>query len=94
MLTGNLANANVPGYQRRDTDFHIQLQEQMDGPQGQNRLRSRLGNHGGNARVDGNTTVLEDEMIGIAETEMRYSALTELTNRYFRGLKETIKEGR
>ncbi|MBW7928182.1 MAG: hypothetical protein H3C58_08880, partial [Fimbriimonadaceae bacterium] len=46
------------------------------------------------AKRHGNSAVLEQEMMGIAETELRYQALTEMTSRYFRGLRDAIKEGR
>src|SRR4051812_24274341 len=33
MLTDNLANVNTPGYKRKDIDFNIVLQQEMDGPE-------------------------------------------------------------
>jgi len=45
-------------------------------------------------RVDGNSVDLEAEVSAIAETELRYETLTELTSRYFGGLRSVIREGR
>ncbi len=84
---GNLANANVPGYRRKDTDFHAQLEESLGGS-----LSSGRG--GGAIRVDGSTVDPEREVASIAETESRYDALTELTQRGFQNLKTAIREGR
>src|SRR5438045_7022328 len=67
LLTNNLANVNTPGFQRRDMDFNIALQEEMD--------RSSMGSDavqtGGVIRRDGNGVDLEKEVMSIAETELR-----------------------
>lgn len=93
LLVGNLANVNTPGYKRRDLDFNITLSEEM----------GRLGSQGsgatpeisrGSVRVDGSSVDLESEVMSIAQTELRFQTLTELTSRYFSGLKYVIREGR
>lgn len=97
MLTTNLANVNTPGYKRRDIDFGIEL-EQADKRQSKlddwNRRRNDRDADATSIRVDGNNVDLEAEIAGLAETELRYQALTEMTNRYFSGLKNVIREGR
>ena len=87
LLMGNLANANVPGYGRKDMDFHVQLDEALGASFSQ-------GRGGGAIRVDGSTVDPEREVAAIAETESRYDALTELTQRGFQNLKTAIREGR
>lgn len=98
LLSENLANVNTPGYKRRDMDFNITLQGEQDRLTLMNhRLKSQPRvNVESNAstRNDGNSVDLEKEVMSIAETELRYSALTDLTNRYFSGLKNVIREGR
>jgi flagellar basal-body rod protein FlgB len=90
LLTNNLANVNTPGYQRRDMDFNITLQQEM----GKSELRP-LGNQvSGAIRLDGNGVDLEKEVMSIAETELRYQALTDATAGYFAGLKNVIREGK
>ena len=81
----NLANANVPGYKRKDIDFSLQLESKMAGL---NRRESS------SLRADGSSVDPEREVVSIAETEARYEALTELTSRSFQGLKNAIREGR
>lgn len=95
LLTNNLANINTPGYKRRDVEFGIALEQEMNsGLRGASSPDGEVKVTQGSMRLDGNSAVLEQEMMGIAETELRYQALTEMTSRYFRGLRDAIKEGR
>jgi flagellar basal-body rod protein FlgB len=90
LLTNNLANVNTPGYKRQDMDFNITLQEEMDRPN----LQPAGQQSGGTLRLDGNGVDMEKEVMGIAETEMRYQALTDMTSNYFANLKSVIREGK
>lgn len=93
MLSNNLANLNTPGYKRQDIEFGIALEKAQSGF-----TLKRLGqdprSSGGSQRLDGNSVNLEQEIVALAETEQRYKLLTEMTNRYFSGLKNVIREGR
>lgn len=85
LLMENMANANVPGYKRKDVDFSLQLESKMAG----------LGRReSGSVRVDGSSVDPEREVVSIAETEQRFEALTEMTSRSFQMLKNAIREGR
>lgn len=93
LLSENLANVNTPGYKRQDIDFGMMLEQEMG--------RARLGDASGtrktdrgSIRVDGSSVDLETEVAALAETELRYQMLTELSARYFRGLENVIREGR
>lgn len=90
LLTNNLANVNTPGFQRRDMDFNITLQEEMD----KSDLQPAAAQGGGSIRQDGNGVDLEKEVMSIAETEMRYQAVTDMTSNYFANLKNVIREGK
>lgn len=97
LLTANLANVNTPGYKRRDLDFNLALDElsQTGDTPAKQAMRDRVVTQSGTRlRQDGNNVDLEREVFAIAETEMRYQVLTDLTNRYFSGLKNAIREGR
>lgn len=48
----------------------------------------------GSVRQDGSSVDMEKEVMALAETELRYQMLTDMTASYFRGLKNVIKEGR
>lgn len=90
LLTNNLANVNTPGYKRRDLDFNITLQNEMGRPRIQ-----PIGQEGGaTIRLDGNGVDLEKEVMSLAETELRFQALTDMTSNYFANLKNVIREGK
>ncbi len=100
LLTANLANVNTPEYKRQDMDFATDLEAAESGmAEGENlsKFRSEFGMGEGESnsiRIDGNSVDLETEVMSIAEMEYRYQMLSEMTNRYFSGLKTAIKEGR
>lgn len=98
MLMENLANVNTPNYKRQDMDFNIALQDEIDRQNGVDRSQlARSGGSVGNAsslRSDGNNVDLEFEVLSITETEQRYDLLTDMTGKYFQGLKNAIREGR
>lgn len=48
----------------------------------------------GSVRTDGSSVDLETEVMSVTETQLRYEMLAEMTNRYFSGLKNVIREGR
>ena len=96
LLMKNLANVNTPGYKREDMDFSIMLDEKMDEFDtmvAERSLKSKRSSES-SLRPDKNNFDLEMEVMSIAETEARFNALTELTGRYFSGLKNVIREGR
>jgi flagellar basal-body rod protein FlgB len=98
LLSGNLANANTPGYKRKDCDFTTVLDAENN--QAQVRMkemqerRSQMLSDRTSLRSDGSNVDLEREVMSIAETELRYRALTDMTASYFAGLKNVIREGR
>lgn len=98
LLTGNLANANTPGYKRKDCDFSIVLdaenhQADVRMKEMQDRRRQMLSDRT-SIRIDGSNVDLEKEVMSIAETELRFQALSDMTAQYFAGLKNAIREGR
>lgn len=94
-LSSNLANVNTPGYKRKDVDFNLVLDEQMGlSASRSTETGSERANQGNSLRLDGNSVDLEKEVMSIAETELRYQALTDMTASTFAGLKNVIREGR
>lgn len=93
LLTNNLANVNTPGFKRKDVSFDITLNE----------AKSKFGSFSADngivtdpssIRVDGNNVDLEKEVMGLAETELRYDALSNMTGMYFSELKNVINGGK
>lgn len=99
LLSENLANLNVAGYKRKDIDFGIEL-ETAESNMASQLLNSNLSRDDkptiseGSIRADGNSVDLEQEVAGIGEAELRYQMLSEMTSRYFSGLKAAIREGK
>lgn len=98
LLTGNLANANTPGYKRKDMDFNVVLDAEMHpGEARMQDMRDKLAQQQSDQtsiRIDGSNVDLEKEVMSLAETELRYQALTDMTAGYFANLKNVIREGR
>lgn len=96
LLASNLANIDTPGYKRRDVDFGIELKKADDVIRTGNSIRNRppIRTENSSIRTDGNSVDLEREVYGIAETELRYQLLSDMTSKYFRGLRNVIREGR
>jgi flagellar basal-body rod protein FlgB len=95
LIANNIANVNTPGYKRKDVDFGIELNKAMgdSGTQLMGNDADIKTTYGSNRR-DGNSVDLEGEVVHMAETENRYRLLSEMTTRYFNGLKSVIREGR
>jgi flagellar basal-body rod protein FlgB len=95
MLSDNVANLNTPGFKRKDVDFNILLQEEMTpGKLREQQLAEQQAQEASDQtslRVDGNNVDLEREVMGIAETQLRYSALADVASTYFSDLKSVIK---
>ena len=76
-LAGNIANANTPGYQRRDVDFHKTLSAAMDA--GSGAVRQVAFNaeiqRGGAMRADGNSVDIDVESASMASNALEYEAL-------------------
>ena len=90
LLTNNLANVNTPGYKRRDVSFDMTLEGEQQKLGSSNR-DSGITTDNSSIRVDGNNVDMETEVMGLAETETRYNALTEMTASYFGDLKSVIR---
>lgn len=97
LLTENMSNVNTPGFKRQDIDFGIEL-ERAQRTERPRRFESPAFDgtrtDQSDVRLDGSSVDLEKEVVSLAETELRYQALTDMTSRYFSGLKNVIREGR
>ncbi len=98
LLMNNLANVNVPGYKRKDMDFHVTLQQEMgtldQRVKAMKDQQAQTLAQGSSTRQDGNSVDLEREVQSIAETELYFNAVTDLTAGYFSNLKNVIREGK
>jgi flagellar basal-body rod protein FlgB len=76
-LAGNIANANTPGYQRRDVDFHSALSAAMqDGRDAVANVTFTTKTDPGQAmRADGNGVDIDVESANMASNALEYDAL-------------------
>ncbi|MFW5973297.1 MAG: flagellar basal body rod protein FlgB [Bacteroidota bacterium] len=78
-VAGNLANLDTPGYQRVGVSFEETLQEirrGISGPRTLDDAQPRM-------RVEGDAPVLEDEMMELADTQMRTQLSTRALREHF-----------
>ena len=79
-LAGNIANANTPGYRRKDVDFHSALRGAMDG--GKAGLSSLTftpqADAGAQVRADGSGVDVDTEASYLAQTGLEYEALVQV----------------
>ncbi|HLK16546.1 MAG TPA: flagellar basal body rod protein FlgB [Fimbriimonadaceae bacterium] len=99
MLHANLANANTPGYKRKDLDFNVSLDEALGRETPSHikdmsqQVRQAISDQT-SITGDGNNVDMEREVQGIAETQLRFSALSQMAASYFSDLKSAIREGK
>lgn len=109
LIASNVAHAETPEYKAMDLDFSQVLAtirgenptamartdpRHLSGQYGQPALavRHRL-EPVGEARADGNTVELEEELAKLAGNQIRFQALAQALNRVFSNLREAITEG-
>lgn len=84
--TSNLANIDTPGYQRMSVKFEERLQEARNSIEGD---AAALANIHPSMEVEENAPILEDELMDMADTQMR----TQLVARALRGHFDALRTG-
>lgn len=85
-LASNLANLDTPGYQRLSVSFEETLQEvrhEVPGLRHTTEVRPRM-------RVDASRPVLEDELMNLADTQMRAQFSTRALSDHFKMIQTGI----
>lgn len=106
-VAGNIANIDTPGYRRREVNFEVELRRAMGGDARPLRTthadhlaasRSPAGGAGVqrvqelvSPRRDGNTVSIDEEMVTLSETQLRYQAATAALGRKLSALREAIR---
>lgn len=84
LLTRNIANANTPGYTPQDlsrADFHRALQEELRSSASGNIGQRRYEAHDApdsQTTVNGNSVILEEQMVRAQENRLQYEAALSL----------------
>jgi flagellar basal-body rod protein FlgB len=100
VLSNNLANVNTPGYKRMDVDFDGMLSKAVEAARTGDRsaldkLRPTVqADQSVAVRADGNSVDVDQEMAYLAENNIRYNALVQLTQNKLETLKYVISDGR
>lgn len=80
ILADNLANANTPGYLRRDLDFASTLRDALgDGADPQTVAFTPTVDEGAVLRADGNGVDVDTEAAALAQNQLLYEALVSVT---------------
>ena len=95
--SNNIANIDTPGYVRQEVNFETELQRQFGTGQTQlaatdprhitagNTLRDSLGLDPQqlltSSRMDGNSVDIDQEMVTLTETQMRYQAASQVLSK-------------
>jgi flagellar basal-body rod protein FlgB len=78
-LAGNIANANTPGFQRKDLDFHTTLRAALASDTPTQAVKSAAfaskADVGGTMRFDGNGVDIDVESANMAANGLEYEAL-------------------
>lgn len=106
-ISNNIANIDTPGYQRQEVPFETELQRQIGtGPQELattdprhispgGKLTNQLGMDAAqlltSQRLDGNDVDIDQEMISLADTQMRYQAAGNALNIKLGILRDAIR---
>jgi flagellar basal-body rod protein FlgB len=100
VISGNIANADTPGYKRKEVQFEQFLNSEMKNSRiekGMSRLSGGSGmnvvedNSNYSYRLDGNNVDMEREMAQMAMNTLRYNTLIQRLNGQFSKLRNVIR---
>jgi flagellar basal-body rod protein FlgB len=75
-LAGNIANANTPGYRRKDVDFHSALAEAMGSGTNPDQVQFSVSEDpSAPMQADGNSVDMDTESAKLAENGLEYESL-------------------
>ncbi|HEX2949679.1 MAG TPA: flagellar basal body rod protein FlgB [Armatimonadota bacterium] len=103
VLADNIANADTPGYTRKEVSFEDQLREAANRAEGDPDQQvadiagiqlSALEDDASPRRADGNNVNMEREMTLEAKNSLQYDTAADMLTANFRMLKLAIHEGR
>ncbi|MFH1147167.1 MAG: flagellar basal body rod protein FlgB [Pseudomonadota bacterium] len=98
LITGNLANSEVPGYQFKDVSFKDAMRTAMKGPEVRMSRTDKRHLSSEESSLPGMVTHcsqdLDQEMVKLAENNLMYQASVQLLAKKFEGIKTAIEGGR
>lgn len=92
LIASNMANADTPGYQTRDINFHEALKNAMSPVKGMELQPASQAVQGLPERPDGNNVSIDREGMLMSETQLQYQMGIQLIKSEFSKLLIAIKE--
>ena len=90
LVSGNIANADTPGYQTKDIDFQQEFRKQLSGHQSPEAIDVS----GLTTKHDGNNVDLDREARLLSENAIRFSIASQLLKSELRSVKAAVQDGR
>lgn len=92
LISGNIANANTPGYRAKTIDFQSEMKRNVKRLEDVRILEAE--GAGGLSQPDGNTVEMEREVANLLENSLMYNAIVQILVKKFSLMKYIINEGR
>ncbi len=93
VLTQNLANADTPGYQRQEVDFHTALQQASDGLIAPQNVQFQVVTQPGAVQANGNGVDLDKENAALSANALEYETLAKIYSARFDMLRAAAGNG-
>lgn len=93
IIAGNIANANTPGYKKKEIDFASEIKREIKNSEEVKVLEQEESPEGLQS-PDGNTVDLEKELVKLTENTLMYNALVQVVVKKFSIMRYLINEGR
>ena len=92
-IADNVSNAEVPGFRASRVDFEEQLRRALRGGSLSSLRRSSVTDAGGDPRPNGNTVVVENEVVEMIKTNLTQDAMVAAFNFKIGLLRSAIGRG-
>jgi flagellar basal-body rod protein FlgB len=92
VISGNIANAETPGYKEKEIDFSKELEKKMVNTQ-DIEIKEKA-DYDGIASLDGNTVNIEGQIVKMTENSLLYNALVQVVVKKFSLMRYAINEGK
>lgn len=93
VIANNVANVETPGFQAGRVDFESSLEAALRGGNPAE-VSPSLSHSNAPSLPNGNNVLLDDEVVSLTDTGLRYQLMTEALNAKFRLLRTAIGSGR
>jgi flagellar basal-body rod protein FlgB len=93
VVASNIANVDTPGYQTKDINFQVEMQQAMNQGSGMHLEPTSITIDGLPERPDGNNVNVDRESMLLSQTQLQYQMGVQLIKDEFHRLLTAIKDG-